>query len=213
MGRTDLENALKGLDRLTHDEARMATAQVLKATYNVDAGVREVADQVVVVDDRVVSVDRRVQGVDERVANVDERVKAVDDKVAEVFDGARTIPRSLTERAFNRVPGAHRRKGSKGSHATNGQRHGPNQTSVISQATLVLIRKAHASLQRINYGRIFADGSPHQTHPRITTSRAVPIARERQPGSFKVAFSPIGRQPGVRCFGFMENVRPCSVFL
>ena len=94
VGSADLENALKRLDKLTHDEARMATTQVLKATYNVDAGVREVADQVVVVDDRVVSVDRRVQGVDERVANVDERVKAVDDKVAEVFDGAHTILRS-----------------------------------------------------------------------------------------------------------------------
>ena len=125
VGRADLENALKRLDKLTHDEARMATTQVLKATYIVDAGVREVADQVVVVDDRVVSVDHRVKG-------VDDRVKAVDDKVADVFDGARTIPRSLTERAFNRVPGAPRWKGNKGSHTTNGQRHGPIQTSVIS---------------------------------------------------------------------------------
>ena len=123
--RADLENALKRLDKLTHDEARMATTQVLKATYIVDAGVREVADQVVVVDDRVVSVDHRVQG-------VDERVKAVDDKVAEVFDGAHTISGSLTEIRFNRDPVVPRRKGSKGSHATNGQRHGPNQTSVIS---------------------------------------------------------------------------------
>ena len=125
VGRADLENALKRLDKLTHDEARMATAQVLKATYNVGAGVREVADQVVVVNDRVVSVDHRVKG-------VDERVKAVDDKVAEVFDGAHTIPRTRTERAFNRDPDVPRRKGSKGNHATNGQRHGPNEMSVIS---------------------------------------------------------------------------------
>ena len=62
-----MEDALKRLDRLTHDEARMATTQVLKATYNVDAGVREVVNQVVVVDDRVVSVDHRVKGVNERV--------------------------------------------------------------------------------------------------------------------------------------------------
>ena len=77
----------------------------------------------------------------------------------------------------------------------------------------MLIRKAHASSQGINYGRAFADGSPHQTHLRIITSRVVPISMERQHGSFKVPFSLIGRQPGVRCFGFMENVRSCSTFL
>jgi hypothetical protein len=74
IGRTDLEDALKRLDKLTHEEARMATAQVLKATHAVDDRVRGVADQVV--------------GVDDRVASVDERVRAVDDKVAEVMDGA-----------------------------------------------------------------------------------------------------------------------------
>jgi hypothetical protein len=74
IGRTDLEDALKKLDKLTHEEARMATAQVLKATHAVDDRVRGVADQVV--------------GVDYRVASVDERVRAVDDKVAEVMDGA-----------------------------------------------------------------------------------------------------------------------------
>jgi len=125
VGRADLENALKRLDKLTHDEARMATTQVLKATYNLDASVREVADQVVVVDDRVVSVGHRVKG-------VDERVRAVDDKVAEIFDGAHTISGSLTETTFNRDLVVPRRKGSKGGHTTNGQRHGPNQTSVIS---------------------------------------------------------------------------------
>ena len=91
-------------------------------------------DQVVVVDDSVASVDHRVKGVDERVASVDERVKTVDEKVTEVFDGAHTIPRSLTEGAFNCDPDVptSRQEGSKGSCATYGQRHGPNETSVIS---------------------------------------------------------------------------------
>jgi hypothetical protein len=74
IGRTDLEDALKKLDKLTHEEARMATAQVLKATHAVDARVKGVGDQVVGV-----------------VASVDERVRAVDDKVAEVMDGAQSI--------------------------------------------------------------------------------------------------------------------------
>ena len=33
IGRTDLEDALQRLDKLTHEEARMATAQVLRATH------------------------------------------------------------------------------------------------------------------------------------------------------------------------------------
>ncbi|KAF8494343.1 hypothetical protein F5888DRAFT_652842 [Russula emetica] len=36
IGRTDLEDALKRLEKLTNEEVRMATAQVLKATHTVD---------------------------------------------------------------------------------------------------------------------------------------------------------------------------------
>ncbi|KAF8485592.1 hypothetical protein F5888DRAFT_1764605 [Russula emetica] len=34
-GRTDMEDALKRVEKLTNEEIRMATAQVLKATHNV----------------------------------------------------------------------------------------------------------------------------------------------------------------------------------
>jgi hypothetical protein len=77
IGRAEIEDALKRLDKLTQEEARMATAQVLKVTHTVDDRVREVTDKVV--------------GVDNRVASVDDRVKVVDDKVAEVIDGAQYI--------------------------------------------------------------------------------------------------------------------------
>ena len=53
VGRTDIEDALKRLDRLTQEEARMVTAQILKATHNVHDGFKGVADKVVGVDDRV----------------------------------------------------------------------------------------------------------------------------------------------------------------
>ena len=55
-----MEDALKRLDKLTQEEARMATAQVLKVTHNVEEGVRGVADKVVGVDDRVANVNDRV---------------------------------------------------------------------------------------------------------------------------------------------------------
>ena len=97
-GRTDMEDSLKKLDKLTQEEARMATAQVLKVAHTTDEGVRGIADKMVSVDDGVASVgtkveaiDVRVVGVDERVARVDERVKTVDDKVALVIEGVHTI--------------------------------------------------------------------------------------------------------------------------
>ena len=77
IGRTEIEDALKRLDKLTQEEARMATAQILKTTHTID--------------DRVAGVAVEVLGVDNRVAGVDDRVKAVDDKVAAVIDGAHHI--------------------------------------------------------------------------------------------------------------------------
>jgi hypothetical protein len=63
MGKTDMEDALKRLDKLTQEEARMATAEVLRAT----------------------------NAIDERVLAVDDRVASVDDKVAEVMKGTQII--------------------------------------------------------------------------------------------------------------------------
>jgi archaellum component FlaC len=126
-----MEDALKRLDKLTQEEARMAVAQNLKATHTVDERVRGVADTVVTIDNRVASVDDRVarvddtvarvvnkvarvddtvarvddnlKGIDARVAIVDDSVKEVDDKVAEVIHGAQ-VPSSQTSEIFNLNP-------------------------------------------------------------------------------------------------------------
>ena len=45
-GRADIEKALKRLDELTNEEARMATAQVLKATRIVDDRVKAVDNKI-----------------------------------------------------------------------------------------------------------------------------------------------------------------------
>ena len=84
IGNNDIEDALRILDRLTQEEARMASAQLLKVTNAIDSGVREIADNLPVIDDRVAGVDDRVAGVDDRVAVVDERVAGVDERVAGV---------------------------------------------------------------------------------------------------------------------------------
>ena len=53
IGRSKIEDALKRLDKLTQEEARMAAAQNLKVTHTVDDRVKGVADAVAGVDDRV----------------------------------------------------------------------------------------------------------------------------------------------------------------
>ena len=62
-GRTDMDDALKRLDKLTQEEARIAIAQNLKATH----------------------------AVDDRLASVGDEVKAVNDKVSVVIGGTQTI--------------------------------------------------------------------------------------------------------------------------
>jgi hypothetical protein len=44
LGRNDVEDALKRLDKLTQEEARMATAEVLKITRGVDGNVKVLMD-------------------------------------------------------------------------------------------------------------------------------------------------------------------------
>ena len=81
VGKTDIEDALKRLDKLTNEEVRMVTAQVLEATHTVD-------DKVGRVEDKVLDVNNKVARIDDRVTGVDNNVKAIDDKIAVVVDGA-----------------------------------------------------------------------------------------------------------------------------
>ena len=140
IGKTDIEDALKRLDKLTNEEVRMVAAQVLEATHIVDDRVRvvesKVLDKVAGIDERVASVDgrvanmgERVAGVDDRVAGVDHYVKAIDDKVAVVIDGAQPSLISQQPSIFNSV--VPRGKRDKSSHTTSGRRHGSSDTLVI----------------------------------------------------------------------------------
>ena len=74
---TDLEDALKKLDRLTQEEARMANAEVLRITHNIRDG--------------VTIIDGRVEEVGDKVGDVGNQVQRVDDKVQVVIDGTRGL--------------------------------------------------------------------------------------------------------------------------
>ena len=86
-----MEDALKRLDKLTQEEARMAVAQNLKATHTVDERVRGVANTVIAMDNRVAKVDDNVKDIDARVAIVDGSVKVVNYKIDEVLHGTQII--------------------------------------------------------------------------------------------------------------------------
>ncbi len=136
IGKTDIDDALKRLDKLTGEEVRMVTAQVLEATHTVDDKVGRVEDKVLDVDNKVAGVDDRVAGVDDRVARVDERVagvddyvKAIDDKVAVVMDGAQP---SLIRQQLNIFNSdVLRGKRDEASHTASGRRHGSSEKLVI----------------------------------------------------------------------------------
>ena len=90
-----MEDALKKLDNLTQEEARIVIAENLRATHAVDERVRGVAEQVLAVDDRV--------------ANVNDNVAEVLHGVQIVFRQPRCVPN----------PELLRRKGNKPSRKTS----------------------------------------------------------------------------------------------
>ena len=108
MGKNNIEHALKRLDRLTQEEARMASARHLQITNGIDERVADVDERVASVDERVAGVDDRVAGVDERVAGVDERVAGVDERVAGVNERVTGVNERVT-RVDERVAGVDER--------------------------------------------------------------------------------------------------------
>ena len=70
LGKNDIEDALKKLDTLTMEEARLAIAETLKITNRVDDTVNRV---------------------DDTVNKVDDKVDKVDDKVMVLIDGGKNI--------------------------------------------------------------------------------------------------------------------------
>ena len=80
-GMADLEDALKKLDRLTQEEARMANAEVLRIAHDIRDGVK--------------IVDGKVEEVVDIVGDVGDKVQFVDDKVQVVIEGAQALSSQL----------------------------------------------------------------------------------------------------------------------
>jgi hypothetical protein len=184
-GNNDIEDALKRLDRLTQEEARMASAQLLKVTNAIDSEVREIADNVLVVDDRV---------------------KDVDDKLVAVIDGAQCIFNQSSQIVQLLIP----LDGKEARGVIQQAADGVDRIVRSWFPTAFMLDMQSQSLQQgINYDRIFVDGSRHKIHLQITLSHATPITRERRPGFSKEGRTRNGSQQVLSHYsGFMENVCP-----
>jgi methyl-accepting chemotaxis protein len=80
----DLEDALKKLDRLTQEEARMALAEVLSITHDVYDEVKVVDGKVENVEDKVEDMADRVTDMGDSVEDMGDEVEAIGDKVEEI---------------------------------------------------------------------------------------------------------------------------------
>jgi archaellum component FlaC len=83
-GRKDVEDALRRLDRLTQEEARMAAAESLMITRGIDDTVKGVDEKLDSVDESVQSIGIKVEGIDDKVVIVDSKIEGVDDRVMRV---------------------------------------------------------------------------------------------------------------------------------
>jgi hypothetical protein len=64
LGNTEIEDSLQRLDKLTQEEARMASAELLKVTNGIDGNVQDISNRVQYVDDRIQGVNDKLEQVD-----------------------------------------------------------------------------------------------------------------------------------------------------
>ena len=101
-GSTDIEDSLERLDKLTQEEARMASAELLKMTSIVDGKVMGVDDRVVDAQEKVQDVRGDVQGVHSVVQDIcfdvqglGNEIQVVDDKVQGIGSDVKEISSEL----------------------------------------------------------------------------------------------------------------------
>ena len=80
-GRTDLEDGVKKLDKLTLEEVAMASAQTLRIAHKIDNKVTGVGHDVRGVDEKAQVIITQVRDVKHEVQVVSEKVDAVDERV------------------------------------------------------------------------------------------------------------------------------------
>jgi len=180
IGNTDIEDSLQKLDKLTQEEARMASAEQLRIAHSVEGKVIGVGERVQGVGDEVQDVGKKVEDVNDKVQGVDDKVQGIDEGMKDVEDQLQAVDRKLDDTNRSSSPIAH-------APIPNSER------SDLSQGTCS--------------ATIFYDGFRLPIHPSIITSHPRLITMVHLSGSFKAVFSTNG-SPLLRFYGCTENV--CS---
>jgi uncharacterized protein YoxC len=81
IGNTDIEDSLQRLDRLTQEEAQMASAELLRVAHSTEDTVKGLEGKVQDVHGDVQDIGNKVQGVDDRVQGVGSDVKDISSEV------------------------------------------------------------------------------------------------------------------------------------
>jgi methyl-accepting chemotaxis protein len=97
IGNTDIEDSLEKLDRLTQEEARMASAEQLRIAHSIEGKVIGVDERVQGVGDDMKNMGKTVEDVNDKVQDVDDKVQGVDEGVKDVGDRVQGVGRKLDD--------------------------------------------------------------------------------------------------------------------
>ena len=100
-GKTDLEDSLQRLDRLTQEEARMASTEQLKMAQNIDDRVAAVQGDVQATHGDVQFVRGAVQGVGHGIKAIDNRVQDIDTQVKDISSKVQGVDGNIRSLSFD----------------------------------------------------------------------------------------------------------------
>ena len=193
------------LDKLTQEEARMASAELLKMAHIVD-------NKVMGVDDRVKGVEGRVQDVCDDVHDVRSDVQDVGNKVESVEGRVQDV-RDDVQDVGNKVQDIDHRVQSVGNNISSRVQGVDDKIDQVNRSSfvhfLLPISSTHAS-QGPSSEKIFYDGFHPQIHPPIITLLATLIMTVQLNGFFKEVYSNSGNLLDLS-YGYTENVRYLAV--
>jgi uncharacterized protein YoxC len=190
MGNREIEDSLERLDKLTQEEARMASAEQLKMTHSVDG-------KVMGVDDRVRGVEGQVEGVRGDVQDVRVNVQDVRVDVQDVRIDVQDVRVDVQDvRVDVRDVGSNIR-------GVDDKLDQANRS--LSFQTLTVIPRAQTASQGTSSGIVSYDGFRPQIHPSIITSHAKPTTTAQLNGFSKEVYLISGNLLAPSC-GYTENV-------
>ena len=226
IGRTDVEDALSRLDKLTREEFQVAIMQVLKVTHNVDEGVKNVGEKVDIVDAKVVGVGAKVDGVgakvvgvgamvdgvNSKVDSVDVKVMDIDDKVNVTVEG--TLIAFATQKRHSKLVQLDGKVVKVTTMETKtlvqeaaNKMEEEKRSLFYGPAPMLLAVYAQMPLQVSRHGRTTEHGCLRQTHPLTKTLRQVfNMVGRRRGSSREVSLRSGSPSRPHHCYGYTAKV-------